>query len=394
MKAGRYTDGQGLQLHVRASGVKAWVLRYMVAGRSRDMGLGPYPDVGLAEARLKAQAARGLIREGKDPVDARAADRLARSIAQERTFRAAAEVLISDKAKGWRNEKHAWQWARTLEFFAYPVFGDWPVQQVDAEAVMRVLRPIWDIKPETASRLRGRIEAVLDAARARGWRTGENPARWKGGLAAMLPSARKVRAPEHHASLPWRDLPAFLQELRRRDGMSARAIEFAILTAARSGEVRGATWSEIDLAAAVWTIPGKRMKAGKLHRVPLSAGAIAVLQAVRQEDALPGAFVFPGQRHGKPLSDMSLTAVLRKMNDVPDGEVVPWRDGMSGEPITVHGFRSTFRVWAGEETSYPREVVEAALAHAIRDKSEAAYARTDLLERRRALMEEWGSATG
>lgn len=269
-KPGRHGDGQGLHLFVQSSGRRSWVLRYMVDGRSRDMGLGAYPHVGLAAARRKADAARALLGERRDPVDTRRAERAAETIALGRTFRAAAEELIADKAKGWRNPKHRAQWAATLERYAYPEFGDKPVQEVDSDAVMRVLRPIWERVPETASRLRGRIEAVLDAARARGWRDGENPARWKGHLASRLPSARKVKAPEHQPSLPWQQLPAFLAELRRREGISARAIEFAILTAARSGEVRGATWSEIDLDAATWTVPAKRMEAGKMHRVPRS----------------------------------------------------------------------------------------------------------------------------
>ena len=354
------------------------------------MGLGAFPEVSLAAARQKAAAARTLLQADQDPLDSRRALRAASTLAEGRTFRAAAEELIADKLKGWKNPKHRAQWASTLETYAYPVFGDLPVQQVDSDAVMRVLRPIWERIPETASRLRGRIEAVLDAARARGWREGENPARWKGHLASRLPPARKVKAPEHQPSLPWQHLAGFLAELRRREGVAARAIEFALLTAARSGEVRRATWSEVDLNAATWTIPGKRMKAGRMHRVPLSGAALSMLHAIRPDDAPPHAVIFPGARAGTVLSDMSLTAVLRRMNAAAAGQPVPWRDGVSGEPITVHGFRSTFRVWAGEETSVPREIVEAALAHTIRDKSEAAYARTDLLERRRELMEGWG----
>lgn len=390
IKPGRYTDGQGLHLYVQSPTRRTWVLRYMVAGKSRDMGLGSFPAVSLAKAREKATAARALILDKKDPLDTRRTELAEEIIAEGRTFKAAAEELIKDKSKGWKNPKHRAQWAATLEAYAYPVFGDWPVQKIDSEAVMRVLRPIWDRVPETASRLRGRIEAVLDAARARGWRDGENPARWKGHLASRLPSARKVKVPEHQPSLPWQQLPAFLVELAKREGMSARATELAILTAARSGEVRGATWSEIDLAAATWTIPGKRMKAGKLHRVPLSTGAVAILKAAWTTETKPGDVVFPGPRTGKPLSDMSLTAILRRMNEVEEGQDRPWRDGVTGESITVHGFRSTFRVWAGEQTAYPREVVEAALAHSLKDRVEAAYARTDLVEKRRALMEEWG----
>ena len=257
---------------------------------------------------------------------------------------------------------------------------------------MGVLRPLWERTPETASRLRGRIEAVLDAAKARGWREGENPARWKGHLALRLPSPRKVRAVEHHPALPWQQVSAFMAALRERDGVAVRALDFLLLTAARSGEVRGMRWGEVDLDAAVWTIPGKRMKAGKLHRVPLSAPALALLRRIRPEQVGADALVFAGTRPGQPLSDMSLTAVLRRMNAAVGGQrPPPWRDPASGEPVVVHGFRSTFRVWAGECTPYPREVVEAALAHTLRDRVEAAYARTDLLERRRPLMEEWAT---
>ncbi len=385
-KPGRHTDGDGLHLYVKSSGRRTWVLRFMKNRRSRDMGLGSYPAVSLKQAREVAAVAREKLDLGVDPV----LDRSRRSRAgMERTFRVAAEQLIADKASGWRNEKHAWQWRRTLEQFTYPVLGDRCVQDIDSDAVMQVLRPIWDVKPETASRLRGRIEAVLDAATARGWRSGENPARWKGHLAARLPSAGKVRAPEHYPSLPWQQVTAFIAELRKREGMSHRAIEFVILTAARSGEARGATWSEIDFQTAIWTIPAKRMKAWKLHRVPLSGAAITLLRSVWLDGMRPTDLIFSGMRSGQPLSDMSLTAVLRKMNATSDESHAPWRDGITGGPIVVHGFRSSFRVWAGEETSYPREVVEAALAHANRNRVEATYARTDLVEKRRPLMTEW-----
>ncbi|MGI4977206.1 MAG: tyrosine-type recombinase/integrase [Janthinobacterium lividum] len=391
LKPGRHTDGGGLHLYVKDTDRRTWVLRFMRAGKSRDMGLGAFPEVSLAEAREKAATARKLIRAGGDPLESRQTIEAAIAAAVSHTFRAAAEELMADKGKGWRNPKHRAQWASTLENYAFPVFGDWPVQQVDSEAVMRVLRPLWDRAPETGSRLRGRIEAVLDAAAARGWRTGENPARWKGHLASRLPSPRKVKAIGHHPALPWNAVGGFLAELRQREGVAARAVEMAILTACRSGEVRGMRWSEVDLDAAVWTVPGKRMKAGKLHRVPLSAAAVVMLRQMRAGQPGAAALVFPGAKVGTALSDMSLTAVLRRMNTVADGQTPPWRDGATGEPITVHGFRSTFRVWAGERTPYPREVVEAALAHTLKDKVEAAYQRSDLMERRRPLMEEWAT---
>ncbi len=232
---------------------------------------------------------------------------------------------------------------------------------------------------------------MLDAAKARRWRDGENPARWKGNLASRLPSPQKVKAVEHHPALPWQQMSAFMTALREREGVAARAIEFLILTAARSGEVRGMCWGELDMDAAVWTVPAQRMKAGRPHRVPLSASALALLRRIRPDNAGAGALVFPGMKADQSLSDMSLTAVLRRMNAVPAGQVPPWRDAVSGEPIVVHGFRSTFRVWAGECAPYPREVIEAALAHALKDKAEAAYARTDLLERRRPMMNDWAA---
>ncbi|MCK8788114.1 integrase arm-type DNA-binding domain-containing protein [Roseomonas sp. NAR14] len=391
-KPGRYGDGGGLHLYVKDAARRTWVLRYMRDGKSRDMGLGAYPAVSLAEAREKADAARKLIRDGQDPQQARAADKAARAVAQERTFRAAAEALIADKAAGWRNPKHGAQWRATLEAYAYPAFGDRPVEEVDTAAVLAVLRPLWTRVPETASRLRGRIEAVLDAAKAGGWRTGENPARWKGHLAMKLPPARKVKPVENHPALPWKDMAAFMARLAGEAGVGPLALRFAILTAARSGEVRGMTWGEVDMEAAVWTVPAKRMKAGKLHRVPLSGSAMDLLRSVRMGDPAPGALVFPGtgRRGGgkggpkdgadtsaqRPLSDMTLTMLLRRMER---------------SDIHVHGFRSTFRDWAAECTPYPRDVVEKALAHSVRDKVEAAYQRADMLERRRPLMEEWAA---
>jgi integrase len=389
VKPGRYGDGQGLHLYVKGAKQRTWVLRYMKDGKSRDMGLGGYPALSLAEARAKADAARKLLRENLDPLDARQSDKRSVAISSERTFKAAAEALIADKSAGWRNLKHRRQWAATLETHAYPVFGDWPIEKVDVTAVLKALQPIWRKTPETASRLRGRIEAVLDAARARGWREGENPARWKGQLATLLPSPRKVRAPEHRPALPWQQMSPFIRELRLREGMSARAMELAILTAARPGEIRGMTWGEVDFDAMVWTIPGKRMKAGKTHRVPLSDSAIRLLRQVHPEKISSGRLVFPGTVPSKPISDASMTMTLRRMNSVPEGKVAPWRDPVRDESITVHGFRSTFRVWAGEQAAYPREVVESALAHTLKDKAEAAYQRSDFLERRRPLMKDW-----
>ncbi len=391
VKPGRYTDGEGLHLYVKDADRRAWVLRYTRSGKSRDMGLGAYPATTLAEARERASDARKHLRAGDDPLAVREAAQGEKIATLEQTFRRAAEELMADKGKAWRSPKHRAQWASTLETYAYPVFGNQPVRDVDSDAVMRVLRPLWDRAPETGSRLRGRIEAVLDAAAARGWRTGENPARWKGHLASRLPSPRKVKATEHHPALPWSDVAGFVVELREREGVAARAVEMTILTACRSGEVRGMRWGEVDWDTAVWTIPSRRMKAGKPHRVPLSAAAVLLLRRMRAGQPAAAALVFPGAKVGAALSDMSLTAVLRRMNAVAEGATPPWRDAATGEPITVHGFRSTFRVWAGERAPYPREVVEAALAHTLKDKVEAAYQRSDLMERRRPLMEEWAT---
>lgn len=364
---GKHSDGRGLMLVVKESGARSWVLRCQVNGRRRDVGLGSWPDVTLAVAREKAIETRRLMRQGGDPV---AAKRRARTC-----FRDAAVALIASKRDGWRNAKHAAQWSTTLETYAYPKLGNMDVRDVAVDDVLAVLKPIWSEKPETASRLRQRIEAVLDFATAKGLRDGDNPARWRGYLDHLLPRPSKVRAVEHHAAVDWREIGAFMNALSTRDGMAAKALAFAILTAARSNEVRGMRWAEVDIAGGVWTVPAARTKAGKEHRIPLSAPAITLLG----EAGDAGELVFPGERAGNTLSDMSLTAVLRRM----------------GRSETVHGFRSTFRDWAGEMSSFPREVVEAALAHRLKDKAEAAYARGDLFAKRRALMEEWARvATG
>lgn len=380
---GRYGDGGGLWFQVQGVSQRSWLFRYMLNGRAREMGLGPYPDISLAVARDKARVARDQLREKVDPIEARRASQVAimraAEDARERSFKTAADDLLAAKEGSWRNAKHKAQWRSTLETYAYPVLGSLPVAAIDTDAVLKVLQPIWKVKPETASRLRGRIEAVLDGARARGWRTGENPARWKGHLSELLAAPHKLRPVEHHPALPWRDVGPFIEDLRAIEGTVAAALEFTILTAARSGEVRGARWGEIDLNEAVWLVPASRMKAGKAHRVPLSGAAVTLLRRLMPANPARDALVFPGAKAGKPLSDMALTMLLRRMGH---------------DTIRVHGFRSTFRVWAAECRPYPREVVEAALAHVLKDKAEAAYARTDLLERRRPLMEEWAQWCG
>ena len=389
-KVGRHTDGGGLHLYARPSGRKGWVLRFMRDGTLRDMGLGGYPEVSLSQAREATRVARAVIRGGADPIVARQRQSN-RDAGVGRTFRAAAAHLIEAHRASWSNPKHAAQWASTLETFVHPVIGDRPLQDVTTDDVLTILRPIWSTKSETASRVRGRMEAVLDAAAAMRWREGENPARWKGHLASLLPKISKVRQVQHHPSLPWQRVGAFLEALRQRDGAGAQAVEFAILTACRSGEARGLVRCELDLEAKVWTVPAARMKGRRVHRVPLSSEAMALLARLHVDELAPDDLVFPGKGPREVLSDMTLTAVLWRMNRVAVGEPAHWVDGQSGETITVHGFRSTFRVWAGEQTEYPREVIEAALAHAVGNEVEGAYARTDLLERRRALMEAWGA---
>ncbi|NVZ09791.1 integrase arm-type DNA-binding domain-containing protein [Allochromatium humboldtianum] len=369
----------GLYLQVTNAGARTWILRTIVGGKRREMGLGGYPSVTLSLAREKARDARQAIELGRDPVAERAAARreLAAQRGAEITFDEAARKLVASKSAEWKSTKHAAQWSATLETYASPVIGQLQVRDVSLSHVMKILEPIWTTKTETASRLRGRLEAVLDWAQARGYRQGDNPARWKGHLDKLLPKPSKVQRTEHHAALPWEDVGAFMDSLREREGIAARALEFLILTATRSGEVRGMTWREIDLEAGVWTIPASRMKASKEHRVPLSQPAIDLLKSIKQLGAFQeDDIVFPGARHGNPLSDMSLTAVLRRME--------------RGD-LTAHGFRSTFRDWAGETTAYPREVIEHALAHQLKDKAEAAYARGTLFDKRRRLMEDWAN---
>lgn len=362
----------GLLLQVTDTGATSWLLRVMIAGKRRGMGLGAYPAVGVAAAREKARAARALIEQGIDPIEQR--QQVRRNAAAERasakTFDECARVMLAAKGTGWKNEKHRAQWSSTLQTYASPVLGNMPVRDIEMGHVLRVLSPIWNEKTETASRVRGRIERVLDYATAHKYRHGLNPARWKGNLDAVLDKPSEVAKVKHHAALAIDDVPAFMLRLRQADGTGARALELTILTAARSGEVRGATWSEIDLKAGTWIVPGERMKAKREHRVPLSMQAVALLKALPREEGVE--LVFPAPRGGQ-LSDMTLTAVLRRMR----------------VDCTVHGFRSSFRDWAGDRTHHPRDMIEFALAHALDDKTEAAYRRSDALEKRRVLMQEW-----
>lgn len=375
-KPGLYADGGGLYLQITVAGVKSWLFRYMRAGKARGMGLGPVHTISLAEARARALTCRRLLLDGVDPIDSRNADRAAQRVARanEMTFKQCAEKYIEAHRAGWKNAKHADQWTNTLTTYAYPVFDSLPVSAIDTGLVMKVLEPVWTAKTETASRVRGRIESVLDWATVRGYRSGENPARLKGHLDTLLPRRSRVQKVQHHPALPYADLPGFMKSLRGEEGVAVRALEFLILTATRTNEVIGATWSEFILDEAVWIIPAERMKMRKEHRVPLSANAIALVKA--REEMKQGDYVFPGAKYQKPLSNMAMLQLLVRMK----------RDD-----ITVHGFRSTFRDWAGETTHYPREVCEAALAHGIKDKAEAAYARGDLFAKRTALMQDWAA---
>lgn len=374
---GYYADGGGLYFRVSEFETKSWAFRFTVTGKAREMGLGAYPDVSLAEARERAAAARKQLRDGLDPIEARKATKsaLAASIATALTFKQCTEAFIEKQSPEWRNDKHEKQWRATLEKYAFPVIGKMAVRDITDDHVLQILEPIWATKTETASRVRGRIESVLDYAKAKKYRNGDNPARWRGHLDKHLAKPKKITKVQHHPALPYNALGEFYRELNGQVGTGARALEFCILTAARSGEVRGATWGEIDLDAATWTIPAGRMKAEKEHRIPLSTKAIRLLKALPRIDGCD--LLFPSTKN-TALSDMTLTAVLRRMERAD---------------ITVHGFRSTFRDWAGETTAYPREVIEHALAHQLKDKAEAAYARGDLLTKRRKLMEDWAKYT-
>ncbi|MDQ7954779.1 MAG: integrase arm-type DNA-binding domain-containing protein [Pseudomonadota bacterium] len=370
---GRHAVGGAPGLHLRITkGHKGWVLRIMVGERRRDLGLGPYPEISLADAREKARDMHKLVREGVDPLSSKRAQRnalLARQAA-EKDFDWCVDEFLKSKSDEWKNAKHRQQWENTLQTYASPHLGKLLMQDIDLQHVLLCLEPIWKTKNETASRLRGRIEAVLDWATVRKYRTGENPARWKGHLDKVLSAPAKIQKVQHHRAVPIDDMAAFMGDLRQRSGVAAQALEFVILTAARSGEVRGAPWSEFDLDARVWTIPAERMKAGREHRVPLSDAAMKVLESMPQ--GKPESLVFPGSKD-KALSDMSLTAVMRRMAV----DAVP------------HGFRSTFRDWVGDRTDFPRDLLEMALAHVIENKTEGAYRRGDALERRRVMMEAW-----
>jgi integrase len=378
---GLYGDGRGLYLQVKDSGAKSWLYRYMLNGRAREMGLGPLHTVTLSQARGMATDCHRLRHQGVDPIDARNAERARARLeaAKAITFREAAVEYVKAHQNEWRNSKHAAQWGATLKTYAEPVLGRLPVQFVDTGLVLKVLEPIWAKKPETAKRVRGRIEAILDWARTRAYRTGENPARWRGHLENLLAKPSKAQSVEHHAALPYKDIPEFMEVIRHQDGVAPRMLEFAILTACRTNEVIGSKWSEIDWDVAMWVVPAERMKAGREHRVPLSDAANAILREMKELTGSEG-YIFPGGLPGRGLSNMAMLVLLQRR--------------MGRKDLTVHGFRSTFRDWAAEETNYPSEVAEMALAHMVGDKVEAAYRRGDLFEKRKAMMADWACFCG
>lgn len=390
---GRYGDGGGLYLLVRSAEAAFFIFRYTRAGKMREMGLGPARGknaVKLVDARSRARSYYDAVRAGRDPLAEQEAEKIAAKANAQRieirrkTFRDVGALYIAAHEGTWKNPKHRQQWGNTLEAYVYKKIGDLPVADIDTGDVMNILEPIWSTIPETASRLRGRIEVILDYAKARGWRAGENPARWRGHLTNLLPSRSKVRNVEHHPALPYGRIAEFIAELRKQDSTAARALEFLVLNVGRTSEVTGFKWSELDRAAKLWTVPGERMKGKREHRVPLSARSLEILS--EQEALKTSDYVFPGARPKRPLSNMAFEMIIRRMNK--DTDPLRWTDDR-GSAIVPHGFRSTFKDWAAERTNFANEISEAALAHAIGDKTEAAYRRGDLFEKRRRLMEAW-----
>ena len=374
---GMYCDGDGLYLQVSASGAKSWILRFHFDGKYRDMGLGSVKTLSLADARDAALEARKLRSKGINPIEERKKQRASaqREAAKAVNFQICVESYVQAHKSSWRSEKHKRQWAATLEKYAYPIFGDLPVGEIDRALVLKVLNPIWYEKTETASRVRGRIEKVLDFARVQGYREGENPALWKGNLSLALPAKNKIAKPEHMRSLPHAEMADFWKKLSAYEGAGADALRLTILTAARSGEVRGATADEFDLENKVWTIPAERMKAAKEHRIPLSPPAVTLMKRLFKNRT--GDLLFPGMKEGKPISDATILAVLKRMD--------------YQKKTTVHGFRSSFRIWTTEVANARREVAEAALAHTLGSAVEIAYMRSDLLEQRVKLMDDWAA---
>ena len=375
-RPGRYGDGKGLWLQVRGPEQKSWLFRFAVQGKQQQMGLGPVDVVSLAQAREAALDARKLLHAGINPLaEKKAKAEPAAAPIKLKTFREVGALYLAAHESTWRNDKHRYQWRQTLDSYVYPEIGDMAVASVVTGDVLRVIQPLWTTKPETAARVRGRIETILDYAKALNWRQGDNPARWRGHMSSLLPARSKVRAVEHHAAMPWKELPLFMEILRGAGGTAAIALQFTILTACRTTEAIEAKWSEIDMEAGVWTVPAERMKANREHRVPLSAAAVTLLRSMLpSKPADRDGYVFLGGKKDSPLSNMAMTALLRRLG--------------RGD-LTVHGFRSSFRDWAAEATNHPREIAEAALAHTLKDKTEASYQRGDLLDKRRVMMADW-----
>ena len=376
-RPGYVADGGNLYLRVAPGGSKSWIFRFAMGGKTRDAGLGPYPIVSLVKAREESEKCRRLVAAGIDPIQARSEQSESARIqsAKATTFEQCARSFIASHELGWK-DRYSAQWRSSLKTYVYPIMGALPVQAIDTGLVMKVLEPIWAVKPGTASRVRASIESVLNSAKARGYRTGENPAQWRGHLDHLLPARSKVRRVQHYPALPFGKMPAFMEQVRACDDIAARALEFTVLTASRIGEALGARWEEMDLDARLWIIPAARMKSGKEHRVPMAPRVIAIVE--KMAETRLNEFVFPGAKQGRPLSDAGVRKLVRALH----------------EGVTRHGFRSSFRDWAAETTSFPNHVVEMALAHAVSDAVEAAYRRGDLLEKRRALMEVWDEYCG
>ena len=372
---GKYEDGGGLRLVVSESGARKWVFRYTLAGKRREMGLGSFPAVDLADARIKATEYREMAAKGIDPIKARKVEPT-----KIPSFTSCAAQYIRAHRRGWRNAKHARQWVSTLKTYARPVIGTVQVDEIGTEDILKILTPLWTTKTETAKRVQGRIENILDFAAARKYRDPINPARWRGHLDKLLAKPSRVRTVTHHPAMPYTDLPDFMEALKENGSLSAQALRFLILTATRTGEVLNATWDEVDLDARVWTIPAARMKSRREHRVPLSEEAVSILSNLLR--VVGNNYVFPGSRHGRPLSNMALLQLMRGMGYGVDGDKGPY---------VPHGFRSSFRDWSGEVSSFPRDVAEMALAHAIENKVEAAYRRGDLFQKRTKMMESWAN---
>ena len=375
---GYFLDSDGLYLQVSSTGTKSWVYRFMLKKRRRDMGLGPLDTLSLADARLQRNEQKKLVKQGIDPIANRTTienQQIALEQIKQResiTFKICAKEYINAKQAEWKNSKSAQQWNSTLRDYAHPFIGHLPVSQIDQSLVLKCLKPIWESKTETATRLRQRIENILDYAKAKNYRNGDNPAALKGGLQLFLPRASKIKETKNHSALPYRDIPAFISQLKTLNGQSVLALRLTILTAARTSETLNAQWCEINLAERTWIIPKERMKAGKEHRIALSQTAIDLIQSLPRVNL----FLFPGAKQGKPLSNMAMAQALKRINR---------RD------ITVHGFRSTFRDWVAEKTNFPARVAETALAHQLKDATERAYQRGDLIEKRFEMMEAWAS---